>query len=476
MPENADVGIREQPILDFVQQRTGLYFRSVQHAHAVTAIDRAMQRAGTNDPIDYVALLELDLIALDELVVELVVCETYFFRFPDQFRFLSETVLPELRGRADQQTAMRFWSAGCATGEEAYSLAIVLREAGLLGQSHVLATDISKPALEHARRAVYQAWALRGDSHRRVEPHATCSDGFHHLAPAIRDAVHFAHVNLAFDVYPSLVTGTGNQDVILCRNVLIYLDPAVIPRVASSLFDSLVPGGWLITAASDPALDQHAPFQTVDAPGGVYYRRPLESAATAKQLPMQSAPAETDTSLRTCAAPPAEKVTSGPVVELARQALLAGQYDRAAELTAAGTNQEEVGCLHVKALANSDTDLAQTACQSILVQHPFSVELHYLHAVLLMEQRRDQQALTVIRRVLFLDPSQVIAHLTLGALLRRAGDLSGAYRAFRNARDLCQAKDGARHVPLTEDETFGSVRRVALSQLASLDVSAGAME
>jgi len=476
MPENTNIGIREQPILDFVQQRTGLYFPSVQHAHAVTAIERAMQRAGTDDPIDYVARLEVDLTVLDDLVVELVVGETYFFRFPEQFQFLSETILPELAAREDQHSAIRFWSAGCATGEEAYTIAIVLREAGMLGQSHILATDICKPALEHARRAVYQEWALRGDGRHRVNLHATCHDGFHHLAPTIRDAVHFAHVNLAFDVYPSLVTGTGNQDVIFCRNVLIYLDPAVIPRVASSLFDCLVQGGWLITAATDPPLDQDAPFETVETPGGVYYRRPLESATTVTQQPWLNAVAETGVFSPTHAAQPDEQVTPDTSFELARQALLAGQYERAAELTAASTNREEAGCLHVKALANSDTDQAQSACERILAEHPLSVELHYLHAVLLMEQRCDERALTMIKRVLFLDRSKAIVHLTLGALLRRTGDLPGAYRAFRNARDLCQAEDGTLHVPLTEDETFGSVGSAALSQLASLDVLAEADE
>ena len=83
---------------------------------------------------------------------------------------------------------------------------------------------------------------------------------------------------------------------------------------------------------------------------------------------------------------------------------------------------------------------------------------------------------TLIKRVLFLDRSQAIAHLTLGALLRRTGDLPGAYRAFRNARDLCQAEDAAQHAPLTEDETFGSVGGAALSQLASLDVVSEAAE
>jgi chemotaxis protein methyltransferase CheR len=476
MPRNTNIEFREQPILDFVQQRTGLYFRSVQHAHAVTAIERAMRRAGTNNPMDYVARLEVDLAALDELVVELVVGETYFFRFPEQFECLADTVLPELTARTDQDRVMRFWSAGCATGEEAYSMAIVLREAGLLGQSHILATDISKPALEHARRAVYQEWALRGDGSRRVEPHATCGDGSHHLAAEIRDAVHFAHVNLAFDVYPSLVTGTGHQDVIFCRNVLIYLAPAVIPRVASSLFNCLAPGGWLFTAASDPPLDQDAPFETVDTPGGVYYRRPLESPAAKKSRSWQSGPAEMEPSLQTTAVRPDADVTPATMVELARQALLAGQYDRAAELTATCTNLEEASCLHVKALANSDTDLAQAACERILAEHPLSVELHYLHAVLLMEQRRDQQALTAIKRVLFLDRSQVIAHLTLGALLRRIGDLPGAYRAFRNTLDLCQTEDGTCHVPLTEDESFGSVEGAACSQLASLDALTEATE
>ena len=469
MPENANVKIREQPILDFVQQRTGLYFHNVQHAHAVTAIDRAMQRAGPTDSTDYLARLEVDFTTLDDLVVELVVAETYFFRFPEQFQFLAVTILQALiRGR-NQDAAMRFWSAGCATGEEAYSLAIVLREAGMLGRSHILATDISKPALEHARRAIYQEWALRGDGRQRVAPHSACTDGFHQLAPPIREAVHFAHVNLAFDVYPSLVTGTGNQDVIFCRNVLIYLDPAMIPRVASSLFNCLVPGGWLITAASDPELDQLAPFETVETPGGVYYRRPME-LATATQRPI----AELESSFQSQAVP-LDDVPPHSEVELARQALLAGQYDRAAELTAT-SNQEEACCLHIKALANSDTDLAQAACKRIITRHPLSVELHYLHAVLLMEQRCDQSALNMIKRVLFLDRSQVIAHLTLGALQRRSGDLAGAYKAFRNARDLCQARDAAQHVPLTEDETFGSVGRTAQSQLASLDVLAEATE
>jgi len=475
MQDNVRIGIPEQRILDFVKQRTGLYFRSVQHSHAVTAIDRAMQRAGTSDPHDYVARLERDFVALDELIVELVVGETYFFRFPQQFQFLTETILPQLAGRARQGKTLRFWSAGCATGEEAYSLAIVLQEAGLLGQSHILATDISKPALEQARRAVYQEWALRGDGRHRVEPHATYSNGFHHLAASIRDAVHFAHVNLALDVYPSLVTGTGHQDVIFCRNVLIYLDPAEIARVAACLFDSLVPGGWLITAASDPVLDQYAPFQTVQAPCGVYYRRPPASTETPVGQPVQELPTES-VSAATCWAPVADQVGDGSVVDQARQALLAGHYDHAAELTASCTNQEEAGCLHVKALANADTDLAQAACQRLLAQHPLSAELHYLHAVLLMEQRRDQQALAMIKRVLFLDRSQVLAHLTLGTLLRRAGDSTGAYRAFRNARDLCQAEDSSRCVPMTEDETFGSVYVAAVSQLASLDVTAEVTE
>lgn len=465
MPEPFQAGLHEQCILELVQQRTGLYFRSVQRAHAATAIGRAMRRAGTSDPNDYVARLQRDLTVLEELVDELVVGETYFFRFPEQFRFLSEIILREFVAREDQKSVLRFWSAGCATGEEAYSLAIILREAGLLARSHILATDISRPALEHARQAIYQDWALRGEGRRRVEPHATCRNGFHQLVPAIRHAVHFSQVNLALDVYPSLATGTGHQDVIFCRNVLIYLDPAMIPRVASCLFESLVPGGWLITAASDPVLDQHAPFQTVEGPGGVYYRRPPREESAEQGM---VSPA--------CVDSQAEQPALGSVVELARQALADGQYDRAAALTADVTNQEEGACLHVKSLANVDTDLAQRACQSILARHPLSAELHYLHAVLLMEQRCDQQALTMIKRVLFLDRTHAIAHLTLGTLLRRCGDLAGAYRALRNARDLCRSEDAARRMPLTEDETFGSVHRAAISQLAALEIETEARQ
>ncbi len=470
MNEPAQLGDREQRILDFVQQRTGLYIRSAQHQHAASAIGRAMRKAGSSDPRAYVSRLERDMAALDELIIELVVGETYFFRFPDQFRFLAQTILPELVGRLRETAIMRFWSAGCATGEEAYSLAIVLEEAGLLSRARILGTDISKAAIEQAGRGVFHDWALRGEGQSRVMPHATRRDGSYVLHSELRQAVHFRCLNLARDAYPPVAGGTGHQDVIFCRNVLIYLKPSTIGQVAAKLYQSLSPGGWLVTAASDPQLDAHVPFEMVQGPRGVYYRRPLNDATE----PERPAPAGAAT------AQPASRIepedghqdirhdAQPAIVELARDALAAGHYRRAAELTADAAADIDLACLHVKALANSDTESALAACDELLNVHPLSTALHYLNAILLMELHRDREALGMIKRVLCLDRSLVIAHMALGTLLRRGGNLPGAQRAFRNARDLCQHEDETGAVPLTDDETFGSILIAANHQIASL--------
>lgn len=215
-----------------VTRQAGLTLKTVRRPAVESGIRRAMERADIADIGEYINLLEAEPMALDDLVTELTVGETYFFREPGHYEFLRREVLPDIRRRRGSGHTLRAWSAGCSTGEEAYSLAIVLEEEGLSEQAYLLGTDISRRALRAARLARYRRWSFRGADDtvlgtyfRRISDTELERRDQFELAARFRRRVHFEYLNLALDTYPSLGTGTWGMDIIFCRNVLIYFDP-----------------------------------------------------------------------------------------------------------------------------------------------------------------------------------------------------------------------------------------------------------
>jgi chemotaxis protein methyltransferase CheR len=433
-------------VLALLGRRTGLAFPPARREAAEAGVARAMGRAGCDDLGVYLARLQAEPEALDDLIAELTVGETYFFREPAQFEFLRRRALPDLWRRGGA-APVRAWSAGCASGEEAYSLAIVLEQEGLGERDHVLATDVSRAALGRARRARYGPWSLRGDGASAARPYLRQEGREFVPIERVRRRVTFAYLNLATDDYPSAATGTAALDFIFCRNVLIYFDAEAARSVARRLFECLVPGGWLFTAAADPPLGAVAPFETVIEGEAVAYRRPevLRAAAPLAALPPAPEPSPPRRRAMVPAArpepPPPEAPHAGPEAEAER----------------------------VRALANLDPAGAERACAEAASRHTLSAELHYLHAVLLIDLRRDGEAAQALRRAIYLDRTLAAAHLALGAALARLGDPEGARRAFRNARDLCAALPPDAAVPLADGELAGRLAASAATQLAALE-------
>src|SRR5262249_41790579 len=139
-----------EAVAQYLGQRTGLIFAPNRTDSAELGIRRAMTRAHITDLSFYRERIEADADAFDDLVVELTIGETSFFREPAQFEFIRREVLPEIRLRRGDAHAIRAWSAGCASGEEAYSLAMLFEHEGVSDSSRLLATDISRQALARA--------------------------------------------------------------------------------------------------------------------------------------------------------------------------------------------------------------------------------------------------------------------------------------------------------------------------------------
>ena len=183
--------------------------------------------------------------SLEVFVGDLTIGETHFFRNRPQFRALEHHILPELIERRRASRRLRVWSAACSTGEEPYSLAILLER--LLPDRarwdvRILATDINRTALERARRGQYGTWSFRDVPDDVASAFFVRHGTTLEVAGRIREAVSFAHLNLAADTWPSAATATLDLDLVLCRNVLIYF-ATTEHQVAARLHGALADGG-----------------------------------------------------------------------------------------------------------------------------------------------------------------------------------------------------------------------------------------
>lgn len=203
-----------------------------------------VQRAGSRDE-------------LPAMIDALTTNKTSFFREPQHFDFLRRRILPQLQERGE---ALRFWSAGCSTGEEAYTLAIILNEglaAEVRGDCRILATDISRRALNQARHGIYEAVSLEDVPAEHLKRYfrsvGTEKSPAFGVGESLRCMVRFARLNL-MEHWPM----SGRFDAIFCRNVMIYFDLPTRQRLARRFWEILRPGGHLFVGHSE-SLTQCSP-------------------------------------------------------------------------------------------------------------------------------------------------------------------------------------------------------------------------
>jgi chemotaxis protein methyltransferase CheR len=210
---------------------------------------------------------------LARLVDELTINETYFLRERGQLRALVDEILPELRGRHAGRP-LAIWSAGCASGEEPYSVVLLAQEAGLVpGRDfRVHASDVSQRTLRRAREGVYREASFRETEPRLRERHFRACEGGQRISEALRPHVDFLHLNL-FD--ESKLALLGAMDVILCRNVLIYFDAEGKRRAIATFFGKLRPGGYLLLGHAESLINLSSAFELRHLERELVYRRPL---------------------------------------------------------------------------------------------------------------------------------------------------------------------------------------------------------
>lgn len=362
---------------------------------------------------------------MDALVAELTIGETYFFRHKEQFDALREIILPEVLARNESSRSLRIWSAGCATGPEPYSVAIMLkRDFGpRIADWHVsiIGTDINQKFLARARDGRYDEWAFRATSDEVRRDCFVQVGRQWQIRPEYKNCVSFQYHNLIRNRFPSLLDNLAGLDIIICRNVVIYFSRETVAQLVPCFHESLVDGGWLVMGHAEPNMELFRDFRTVNTPGAVLYQRTDRAVPAPPPVPKVVLPAPVP--LRR---PPPPKPVVRPV-------------PRRPEPPRPAAAPRSEGIAAIRALADQGRWAeARAACDSLIATDALDARAHFYRALVSEQLGALEDCETFLRRAIYLDRHFVLPHYHLGLFLWRRDDAAGAGRSFRNVLTLLQ--------------------------------------
>ena len=492
-----------------IARRLGLRFDDSKLTLLAEVLARRAQERRLGTP-GYLSLLEHESDAsseIGELARELTVGETYFFRHADQFRAFTDVALPERLSARAASRRLRLLSAGCASGEEAYSLAILLRERGVDAgfEISIQGVDLNPGALERARSALYSPWSLRETSEALRQRWFEREGREHRLVPAVRDAVRFDQHNLTTS-NPSLLV-PRSFDVVFCRNVLMYFTPEHAIRAVAHLAQALAPGGFLFLGHAETLRGLSHDFHLRHTHDTFYYQlkdgadpqRALELGSfAASPVAPTSASASAEwvgnwletvgrsserirelSGLVDAPRPAADPAPATAPRDLSQafQLLRHERFAEALELMhepAPGDGTDSAALLLRAALFAQQGALseAQQACHELLRLDDLNAGAHYLLALCFERRGEAQQAIEHDRTAVYLDAGFAMPHLHLGLMARRRRDTEAARHELGKALLLLEREDESRLLLFGGGFSRGALLALCRSELSNLKGSA----
>lgn len=441
-----------------VAERLGLHFPEERWPDLAHGLEAAREELGFERPEDFLRWLRSDESSgrrIEVLASRLTVGETYFFRDPASFEALERSVLPPLiAARAETGRNLRLWSAGCCTGEEAYSLAIscarCLPDRKAWNVS-ILATDIDPKFLAKAEAGLYGEWSFRGSPDWLREGFfGEGPDKKLAIDPGTKSLVRFEYLNLAVDVYPSLSTGTNAMDVIFCRNVLMYFTPKHQRRVAASLSRCLATGGYLLVGPAEASASLLSTLEPLERGGVTFFRkaadrpcfRAVEEIAMPDLVAAPDHPSTPPLSAVIEATPPLG--APSPIDTPPREDTLALARARA---------------------DRGDLEGALAACKIAIGMDRGDAVARFLYASVCYELGRYEEAIASMGKVLYLDRDFILAHHALGSLYRRIGRTRESGRHFAIVLKILSVKERGEIVPESGGMTCGRLMESVLAMV-----------
>ncbi|MHB8881012.1 MAG: CheR family methyltransferase [Thermodesulfovibrionales bacterium] len=492
----------------FVESNMGLSFPKEKWSDLERGIRSAASEFSAGDAescVKWLMSARLSKGQVETLASHLTVGETYFFRDRKCFDILEKHIIPGLvRSRAGNEQNIRLWSAGCATGEEPYSLAILIRRiiSDLKNWNiTILATDINPRFLQKAREGVYTDWSFRESPNWVKEHYFTKTAKGFELRRDIRNMVTFSYHNIIEDPFPSLSNNTNAMDIIFCRNVLMYFSQERARDAVQHFYRCLAGDGRLIVSAVETSQTLFSAFRPINYPGVILYRKtePGEDAPSItiprKQVHLpqpQASELGVGMAGRLSPVPPPTYTTIEPApavldsYEEALQSYRQGRYaetvekitsllssDKASGHNKGCVSRGDEGALHAKAMALLARTYANQGrlsdallwCERAIASDKMSSEFHYLLATILQEVGQAEEAVAALKRTLYLDQDFVPAHFLLGNLTRQQGKFEESGKHFENALSILKASNQEDVLPESEGMTAGRLCEIIRTML-----------
>jgi chemotaxis protein methyltransferase CheR len=425
----------------------------------------------------------------------LTIGETYFFREKVALDLFTQRIIPALVAeRKGKDQSIRIWSAGCSSGEEPYTIAILLNEMIPDIQSwniKILAADINPEAILKARGRIYTSWSFRETSGEIREKYFVPEGVHYKLKSEIAERVTFTHLNLAKDIFPAPENDLQKFDVIFCRNVLMYFTPSTISRIASQFNSCLNEGGWLITSQVELNEYYFSSFARTRHGSGIFYRKlnavntlpefgsPLPDKKESAWLSSSSNPPfgtqqlesthtvlQRDRSKVQKAVATSQKVLEHPAGNINPHDLFAaGKYQSCADECHRRLQKDpfdaSLGYLLVKTYANmGNLDAANEWAVKLVEVDGANCDSLFLFATVLIEQDELAMAEKVLTKVLYLKPLHLAACLNLGRILKQLGKNQQAAKQYQNLLRSLEELDDEAIVPETEGITVGILKQL----------------
>ncbi|BDC47734.1 protein-glutamate O-methyltransferase [Bryobacterales bacterium F-183] len=403
---------------EFVLSQTGLNYFDDKDADFAARLARRIKALDLASCGAYLAKLQHPALGppeMERLVGELTIGETYFFRQMEHFDLLRTRILPEVLERKAMTRTLSIWSAGAATGAEAYSISILLKTefaARLQGWSvSITGTDLNVDFLAAARDGVYSKWPLRTLSPELIAQCFEPKDTGFRIRPEYQRDVSFSYHNLVDGDHFASVP-RAPFDIIICRNVMIYFSQQQNRQLIQKFHGMLQPGGWLIVGHAEYGGDLFPAYEIINAGNAVVYRKPL----THEHHPV----ATTHSLLPDVPVTPTQPAPAPPSVP------------------------PEVPIHAARALADrGEWAAAEQLCRDRLQADSLDCEAHFTLGLVLEHRGADQEAIREMRSAIYLDRGFAMAYYHLGLLLQRTGDVLGSRKAFRNLERLLAPKEPA---------------------------------
>ncbi len=442
----------------FIEQRVGIYFPKEKQREFQIKLEKLPKGFCEESVQKLIQAVNESDDALGKVINALTVGESYFFRNRPHFAALRSSILPSLISDAEDRRTLNIWSAGCSTGEEPYSIAMMLHDHFPQTEDwavSIIATDINTEYLAKARAGVYRKWSMRGVEPQLISRHFdSIGEGIFRLRDYIKRRVSFQRFNLA-DLLDGARPMMGNVDLVLCRNVLIYFPFRTGDRIVAEMLEMIRRGGYLLVGHSEsfPSLGN---FEAINAYATYYYRRYVNEQTALFSMPAQATAAIPGLAVRTTFVPSPYRISLTPQPDVAQgePETLDEKIQKARELANSGRNNDALA--YLGELAETDGRL--------------DYRVHFLFALIADHDGYVSKAADSLKRSIFLNKSFVVGHYYLGVIHQREGDIDDAKRSFKNVLRLLDDLRDNRELEEAEGLTAGRLREIVKSLFDEIDI------